>query len=261
MVESRTVLGAAVADDVIGLVILTVVVRLVTSGSVSALSVLWIVFVAVAFLAVTAYVGVRFVPGFFDWIARQSRSSGTLVAIALAFTLAIAELAERGQARADRRGVRRRARPRSKQLVRSHPKGAAAGRTPLHPGLLLDHRHRGRRRAVCEAVGARNRGGAVRHRCRREAGRGGRDDRLARRPNPRRDRHDPARRGRFDLRDHRLVASDHRPARLRGDLARRAPHHTRDPTSAAITPGANAKGRRDPRRARRRRDPKGDGSR
>ncbi len=93
MVESRTVLGAAVADDVIGLVILTVVVRLATSGSVSALSVLWIVFVAVAFLAVTAYVGVRFVPGFFDWIARQSRSSGTLVAIALAFTLAIAELA------------------------------------------------------------------------------------------------------------------------------------------------------------------------
>ena len=93
MVESRTVLGAAVADDVIGLVILTVVVRLATSGSVSALSVLWIVFVAVGFLAATAFVGVRFVPGFFDWIARQSRSSGTLVAIALAFTLAVAELA------------------------------------------------------------------------------------------------------------------------------------------------------------------------
>ena len=70
MVESRTVLGAAVADDVIGLVILTVVVRLATSGSVSVLGVLWIVFVAVAFLAVTAYVGIRFVPGFFDWIAR-----------------------------------------------------------------------------------------------------------------------------------------------------------------------------------------------
>ena len=94
MVESRTVLGAAVADDVIGLVILTVVVRLATSGSVSVLGVLWIVFVAVAFLAVTAYVGIRFVPGFFDWIARYSRSAGTLVAIALAFTLAIAELAD-----------------------------------------------------------------------------------------------------------------------------------------------------------------------
>ena len=66
MVESRTVLGAAVADDVIGLVILTVVVRLTTSGSVSVAGVLWIVFVAVGFLAITAAVGIRFVPGFFS---------------------------------------------------------------------------------------------------------------------------------------------------------------------------------------------------
>ncbi|RPI07202.1 MAG: cation:proton antiporter, partial [Actinobacteria bacterium] len=94
MAESRTVLGAAVADDVIGLVILTVVVRLATSGSVSVAGVLWIVFVAVAFLAITAAVGIRFIPGFFEWIARFSKSSGTLVALALAFTLAIAELAE-----------------------------------------------------------------------------------------------------------------------------------------------------------------------
>ncbi|HTN79661.1 MAG TPA: cation:proton antiporter [Acidimicrobiales bacterium] len=93
MVESRTILGAAVADDVIGLVILTVVVRLATSGSVSVLGVLWIVLVAVAFLAVTAFIGVRYVPRVFDWIAHHSRSAGTLVAIALAFTLAIAELA------------------------------------------------------------------------------------------------------------------------------------------------------------------------
>ena len=34
-VEARTVLGAAVADDVLGLVILTVVVRIVTEGTVS----------------------------------------------------------------------------------------------------------------------------------------------------------------------------------------------------------------------------------
>src|SRR5207248_1059127 len=41
--EARVVLGAAVADDVMGLVVLTVVVRLVTEGSVSILSVLGIV--------------------------------------------------------------------------------------------------------------------------------------------------------------------------------------------------------------------------
>ena len=38
-VEARTVLGAAVADDVLGLIILTVVVRLVEVGSINALAV------------------------------------------------------------------------------------------------------------------------------------------------------------------------------------------------------------------------------
>ena len=53
-VEARTVLGAAVADDVLGLVILTVVVRIVTEGTVSIMTVLSIVGVAVAFLVLTA---------------------------------------------------------------------------------------------------------------------------------------------------------------------------------------------------------------
>ncbi len=96
-VEARTVLGAAVADDVMGLVILTVVTRIVTEGSVSVLSLLWIVFVAVAFLVVTTAVGVRLAPPLFGIVTRYSRSAGTLVAIALAFTLAIAELAEQAK--------------------------------------------------------------------------------------------------------------------------------------------------------------------
>src|SRR5262245_32686527 len=58
-IEARTVLGAAVADDVIGLVILTVVVRLVTEGSVSALSVAGIVAVAVGFIVIAGAVGLR----------------------------------------------------------------------------------------------------------------------------------------------------------------------------------------------------------
>ena len=96
-VEARTVLGAAVADDVMGLVILTVVTRIVTEGSVSLLSVLWIVFVAVAFLVVTTAVGVRLAPPLFTMVSRYSRSAGTLVAITLAFTLAVAELAEQAK--------------------------------------------------------------------------------------------------------------------------------------------------------------------
>lgn len=92
-VEARTVLGAAVADDVMGLVILTVVVRIVAEGHVSALSVAGLVGVAVAFLVVTSVVGVRVAPPLFAVLARVSRSSGTLVAVALAFTLAVSELA------------------------------------------------------------------------------------------------------------------------------------------------------------------------
>ncbi len=93
-VEARTVLGAAVADDVLGLVILTVVVRIVTEGTVSLMTVLSIVGVAVLFLVVTALAGVRFAPPLFRAVQRYSRSAGTLVALALAFTLAFAELAD-----------------------------------------------------------------------------------------------------------------------------------------------------------------------
>jgi Kef-type K+ transport system membrane component KefB len=95
--EARIVLGAAVADDVMGLVVLTVVVRLVTQGSVGVLSVVWIVLVALAFLVVGGYVGLRAASPLFAMVERFSRSTGTMVAIALAFTLAFAELADAAQ--------------------------------------------------------------------------------------------------------------------------------------------------------------------
>ncbi len=92
--EARTVLGAAVADDVLGLIILTVVVRIVSEGSVSALSVAGIAGLAVAFLVVTSVVGVTFGPGLLAGVQRYARSAGTPVAVALAFTLAFAALAD-----------------------------------------------------------------------------------------------------------------------------------------------------------------------
>ena len=96
-VEARTVLGAAVADDVLGLVILTVVTRIVTGGSVSPLGILGIVGVAVGFIVVATAVGLRLVPPAFALVRRHSRSTGTLVAVALAFTLAVSELAHLAQ--------------------------------------------------------------------------------------------------------------------------------------------------------------------
>ncbi len=95
--EARIVLGAAVADDVMGLMVLTVVVRLVTEGSVSPLSILGIIGVALAFLLVGGGAGLRLAPALFHGINRLARSSGTLVALAFAFTLGFAELADKAK--------------------------------------------------------------------------------------------------------------------------------------------------------------------
>jgi Kef-type K+ transport system membrane component KefB len=92
--EAQTVLGAAVADDVIGLIVLTVVVRLVTgTGSVSLFSVGGIVLMAVGFLVVCTILGLAFVPRILAFIDRQARSNATLFALALAFALGVSQLA------------------------------------------------------------------------------------------------------------------------------------------------------------------------
>ena len=93
-VEARTVLGAAVADDVIGLVILTIVVRIATgSVAVTASSVAGVIALAIAFLVVTTAIGSWIGPKLFEAIDRVAKSSGTLLALALAFTLGISQLA------------------------------------------------------------------------------------------------------------------------------------------------------------------------
>lgn len=96
-IESRTVLGAAVADDVMGLILLTIVVRVTTAGTVSVLDIAQIVVIAVGFLVLAVAIGTRFGPKLFGVIDRHSRSAGTFVAIALAFTLAFALLADVAQ--------------------------------------------------------------------------------------------------------------------------------------------------------------------
>ncbi len=93
-VEARTVLGAAVADDVLGLVILTVVVRLVDEGSVSVLGVAQVVALAVGFLVVASFVGIRVAPPAVRALNRVARSPGTLVALVFAFTLGLAKLSQ-----------------------------------------------------------------------------------------------------------------------------------------------------------------------
>ncbi len=92
-VEARTVLGAAVADDVLGLVVLAVVVRLVDAGHVDALGVAGIAGLAVAFLVVATGVGQRVVPLVMHAVRGRARAAGTVLALTLAVALSFAEVA------------------------------------------------------------------------------------------------------------------------------------------------------------------------
>jgi Kef-type K+ transport system membrane component KefB len=95
--ESRIVLGAAVADDVLGLVILTVVVKVVTEGSISAGVVFETLGLAVGFLLVTGFLAIYVIPRAFTRIDRLAKSSTTIVSIAFALTLAFSLLANQAK--------------------------------------------------------------------------------------------------------------------------------------------------------------------
>lgn len=92
--EARVVLGAAVADDVLGLVILTVVVKVVTGDSVGVGVVAGTLGLAVLFLLVTGALGLVVVPRLLDRVHRVSASPATVTVAAFAVTIGFAELAD-----------------------------------------------------------------------------------------------------------------------------------------------------------------------
>lgn len=89
-VEAQTVLGAAVADDVMGLLILTVVTTLSTGGSVALGSIAGITITGLGYLAAVTAAGVWLVPKFFRRVVARSRVDGALVGTVIAFTLFVA---------------------------------------------------------------------------------------------------------------------------------------------------------------------------
>ena len=90
--EGQIVLGAAVIDDVIGLVILAIVSDLVAGNAPSVLGVARATAVAFGFLAVAVLLGRLVVPWLFSLIARTSKEH-TLATMALAFAFVLAVLA------------------------------------------------------------------------------------------------------------------------------------------------------------------------
>jgi len=91
--EARIVLGAAVIDDVLGLVILAVVSGLVQAGSVSAGEVGGIVMNAVLFLVGSILIGRAIAPYSSRWLARLDKGHSMLFAQVLATGLLMSWLA------------------------------------------------------------------------------------------------------------------------------------------------------------------------
>src|SRR5690606_6629516 len=91
--ESQIVLGAAVIDDVVGLIILAVVAQLVAGTEVTAGSVAVTTLLAFGFLGVTLLVGRIAVPPLFRWLDTLGRSS-TLGTMALLLAFVTAYLAD-----------------------------------------------------------------------------------------------------------------------------------------------------------------------
>jgi Kef-type K+ transport system membrane component KefB len=92
--EGQVVLGAAVIDDVIGLIILAVIAGVVAGTEVSVAQVAISTVKAFGFLVLALVLGRFFVPGLFDLLGRLGRESN-LAVMGLAFALLLSLAAER----------------------------------------------------------------------------------------------------------------------------------------------------------------------
>jgi Kef-type K+ transport system membrane component KefB len=90
--EGRVVLGAAVLDDIIGLVILSVVSSTVAGAAMSGWGIARTALVAIGFVVLAVALGTRVAPPVFRFVARVEME-GVLGPIALAFALLLAWLA------------------------------------------------------------------------------------------------------------------------------------------------------------------------
>ncbi len=91
--EARIIIGAAVIDDVLGIVILAVVAGLASGAAVGLFAISKIFVFAVGFLVLAVVIGNRFAPMLFDAVDKM-RVRGVLLVTAFCFALGIAALAD-----------------------------------------------------------------------------------------------------------------------------------------------------------------------
>jgi Kef-type K+ transport system membrane component KefB len=90
---AKVVLGAAVVDDVLGLIILAVVTGVAQTGGVSMGAIGLLSGKAIGFLLVAIVVGVRLAPALVRWIGRL-QARGTLIVYSVVFAVALAAVAD-----------------------------------------------------------------------------------------------------------------------------------------------------------------------
>ncbi len=92
--EAKIVLGAAVIDDILGLIILAVVSGIATTGTISFLSVGWIFIKAILFLVGAIFIGELSAPHLGKWLSKINTSVGMKFTLAVSFALVFAFLAQ-----------------------------------------------------------------------------------------------------------------------------------------------------------------------
>src|SRR5437899_1529229 len=90
---ARVVLGAAVVDDILGLIILAVVTGVAQTGNVSLAGVGLLSGKAIVFLVVAIVAGVRLAPALMRWVGWM-QVRGTLIVYSVVFAVALAAVAD-----------------------------------------------------------------------------------------------------------------------------------------------------------------------
>lgn len=90
---AKVVLGAAVVDDILGLIILAVVTGVARTGSVSLATAGLLSGKAVAFLVVAIVAGIRLAPTLVRWVGRL-QARGTLIVYSVVFAVGLAAVAD-----------------------------------------------------------------------------------------------------------------------------------------------------------------------
>jgi len=121
--EARIVLGAAVADDVLGLIILTIVTRVVEEGTIGIGTIATTSLTAFAFLAVASFVGFTAVPKVIVLVVKRASSPAAVSVIAVGLALAYSGIADAAKLA---------------PIIGAFVAGTALGRTVAHERIERD---------------------------------------------------------------------------------------------------------------------------